>query len=144
MPGPLRGRGFLWYDSCKRPSPVNDHSVFAFWVVAEGSFDCREKVKAFLSPARQPEISPITIQYALTLHRFVLLSFFTLIEKICLKIWAKALPKNSRNPFPVDVHSSKTSLLKLACDRSSVFRSLRRLHAFPLCFIAYMIGCIKC
>ena len=34
MPGPLLGRGPLWFDSCKRPPPVGDHSVFAFWVVA--------------------------------------------------------------------------------------------------------------
>ena len=54
------------------------------------------------------------------------------------------MPKNSRNPFPVSVHRSKTSfMLKLACDRSRVFRALRRLHAFPLCFMAFMIGCIK-
>ena len=26
-------------DSCKRPPPVRDHSVFAFWVVAYGRFD---------------------------------------------------------------------------------------------------------
>ena len=28
------------FDSCKRPPPVNDFSVFTFWVVAYGSFDC--------------------------------------------------------------------------------------------------------
>ena len=37
--------------------------------------------------------------------KFVSLSFFTLIEAIWLKIWAKSLP--------VDVHRSKTSLLTL-------------------------------
>ena len=28
------------FDSCKRPPPVSDFSVFAFWVFAYGSFDC--------------------------------------------------------------------------------------------------------
>ena len=42
MPGPLLGRGCLRFDSCKRPPPISDHSVFAFWVVAYGRFDCFE------------------------------------------------------------------------------------------------------
>ena len=37
---PTKWRDPLWLDSCKRPSPVSDHSVFAFWVVAYGRFDC--------------------------------------------------------------------------------------------------------
>ena len=42
--------------------------------------------------------------------KFVLLTFFTFIETICLKIWAKPLPKNARSPLLVDVRHSKTSL----------------------------------
>ena len=30
----------LWFDSCKRPNPISDHSVFAFWLVAYGRFEC--------------------------------------------------------------------------------------------------------
>ena len=30
----------LWFDSCKRPNPIRDHSVFAFWLVAYGRFEC--------------------------------------------------------------------------------------------------------
>ena len=30
VPGPLLGRGPLWFDSRKRPPPVSDYSVFAF------------------------------------------------------------------------------------------------------------------
>ena len=37
MPGPFLGIDPLWFDSCKRPPPVSNHSVFAFWVVAYGS-----------------------------------------------------------------------------------------------------------
>ena len=40
MPRTLLGKYHLWFDSCKRPPPVSDHSVFAFWVVAYGRFDC--------------------------------------------------------------------------------------------------------
>ena len=36
----LLGRDRLWFDSCKRPPPVSDHSVLAFWVAAYGRFDC--------------------------------------------------------------------------------------------------------
>ena len=45
-------------------------------------------------------------------NRFVLLSVFTLIETICPKIWANALPQSARSPLPVDVRCSHTSLLK--------------------------------
>ena len=52
VPGPLLGRDSLWFDSCKRPPPVSDHSVFAFWVVAYDRFDCssvrpRQREKTF-------------------------------------------------------------------------------------------------
>ena len=40
MPGTLLGRDALWFDSYKRPPPVSDHSVFAFWVVAYRRFNC--------------------------------------------------------------------------------------------------------
>ena len=40
--------------------------------------------------------------------KFVLPSVFTLIEKICPKIWAKKLPNNAGSLVPVDVRRSKT------------------------------------
>ena len=45
--------------------------------------------------------------------KFVFLSFFTVIEAICLKICAKPPSKNEKRPLPVDVRRSKTLLLKL-------------------------------
>ena len=36
VPGPLLVRGLVRFDSCKRPPPASDHSVFAFSVVAYG------------------------------------------------------------------------------------------------------------
>ena len=45
--------------------------------------------------------------------KFVFLSVFTIIERICPKIWAKPPSKNEKRPLPVDVCRSKTSLLKL-------------------------------
>ena len=45
--------------------------------------------------------------------KFVFLSFFTVIETIRLKIWAKPPSKNEKRPLPVDVRHSKTLLLKL-------------------------------
>ena len=46
--------------------------------------------------------------------KFVLLSVFTLIETIWPKIWAKPLPMNEKDPLPVDLRRSKTSLLKVS------------------------------
>ena len=44
---------------------------------------------------------------------FVILSVFTPIETIYLKIRAHPLPKNDKRPFPVAVRRSKTRLLKI-------------------------------
>ena len=46
-------------------------------------------------------------------NKFVLLSFFTIIETIYPKIGAKSLYKNAQSPLPVKVRYSKTSLLQL-------------------------------
>ena len=40
-------------------------------------------------------------------------SALTLIEKICSRSCSKSRPKSAKSPLPVDVHRSKTSLLKL-------------------------------
>ena len=38
VPGPLLRRGPLWLNSCKRPPPVSDNSIFAFgWSLTGGS-----------------------------------------------------------------------------------------------------------
>ena len=44
---------------------------------------------------------------------FVILSVFTHIETIYLKIRAHPLPKNEKRPLPFAVRRSKTPLLKL-------------------------------
>ena len=41
VPGPFLGRNPLWFDSYKRSPSINDHSVFAFSLVANGRFECR-------------------------------------------------------------------------------------------------------
>ena len=45
VPGPSLGRKPLWFDSCKRSPSINDHSVFAFWLVAYGRFEFRSKLQ---------------------------------------------------------------------------------------------------
>ena len=40
MPGLLLRGDPPRFGSCKRPPPVSDRSLFAFWVVAYGRFDC--------------------------------------------------------------------------------------------------------
>ena len=46
-------------------------------------------------------------------HKFVLLSFFSLIKTIYLRVSTKPLPNDAKSPLPVDVRRSKTLLLKL-------------------------------
>ena len=48
--------------------------------------------------------------------KFVLLSFFTLVKKIQLKILAKPLTRNVKSPLPVHFCRSKTPLVKFPTD----------------------------
>ena len=54
------------------------------------------------------EFSLLICLYAI---QFELLSWFTLVETIWLKILAKPLLSNVKSPLPVDVRGSKTPLL---------------------------------
>ena len=75
---------------------------------------------------------------------FVILSVFTRIETIYLKIRAHPLPKNEKRPLPVAVRRSKTSLLKL----SSTERRRRlfpfRKQAMPFLTVDAIIGNQAC
>ena len=44
VPGPFLGKKPLWFYSSEGPPPISDHSVFAFWLVAYGRFECRSKM----------------------------------------------------------------------------------------------------
>ena len=57
---------------------------------------------------------PFFILVCLDAITFVLLNVFTRIQTICPKIWASSLPKSAKHPLPVDVHRSKTPLLKFS------------------------------
>ena len=46
-------------------------------------------------------------------NKFVLLSFFSLIKTIYLRVSTEPLPNDAITPLPVDVRRSKTLLLKL-------------------------------
>ena len=50
----LLGRNPLWFDSCKGPPPVSDHSVLAFWVVAYQKFDCIQCFGSLLRGGASP------------------------------------------------------------------------------------------
>ena len=45
--------------------------------------------------------------------KFVLLSFFSLIKMIYLRVSTKPLPSDAKSPLPVDVRRSKTLLLNV-------------------------------
>ena len=52
--------------------------------------------------------------------KFVLLSFFSPIKTIYLRVSTKLQPNAAKSPLPVDVRRSKTLLLKLPIDRISL------------------------
>ena len=49
-----------------------------------------------------------TLFICLDANKFVLLSFFSLIKTIYLRIWTKPLRKNTKSPLPVDIRRLKT------------------------------------
>ena len=69
------------------------------------------EAKAFLGDTRQPEI--FCFDMSRRSQVWIVLSVFTLLATICVKVWAKALLKNARSPLPVGVRRLKTSFLKL-------------------------------
>ena len=75
------------------------------------------------------EAFPFLIAY-LDATKCVLLSIFTLTETNCQKSWEKLLPSNTKRPFPVDMHRSKTSLLKFLIETPA--QPLPYPH-FPIC-----------
>ena len=56
---------------------------------------------------------PFPLLISLDATVFILPSVLILTETICPKICSKSRLKSAKRPFPVDVHRSKTSLLKL-------------------------------
>ena len=56
---------------------------------------------------------PFSLSISLDATKFVWLSVFTLIEKICARICSKPRPRSAKSQLPVDVRRSKTSSLKL-------------------------------
>lgn len=68
------------------------------------------KVLAFF----QPEVRPFSLLISLDAAKFDLLSFLTLMETICPKMWSKSRRKNAKKkPLPVNVRLQKTSLVML-------------------------------
>ena len=57
------------------------------------------------------EVFSLTI--CLDAKKFVLISFFSLIRTIYLRVSTKPPPNDAKRPLPVDVRRSKTLLLKL-------------------------------
>ena len=62
------------------------------------------------------EVFSLTI--CLDAKNLVLISFFSLIRKIYLKVSTKPPPNDAKRPLPVDVRRSKTLLLKLPTEWS--------------------------
>ena len=56
---------------------------------------------------------PFSLFICLDANKFVLLSFFSLMKRICPRVSNKPLPNDAKGPLPVDVRRSTTLLLKL-------------------------------
>ena len=65
-------------------------------------------------------------------NKFVLLSFFSLIKTIYLRVSTEPLPNDAITPLPVDVRRSKTLLLKLPNGSGGPPTATRRLYIFFL------------
>ena len=57
-------------------------------------------------------------------NKLVLLSFFSLLKTIYLRVSTKPFPSDAKSPLPVDVRRSKTLLLKLPNIRIRSFRQI--------------------
>ena len=89
----LLGRDPLWFDSCKRPPPVSDHSVLACWVVAYGRFDC---IQCFGSLLRGGASSCASKHSSTSSKENVLKRFFLMSHSIVNKL-PKDISKESKN-----------------------------------------------
>ena len=59
------------------------------------------------------ESEPFSPFICLDANKFVLLSFFSLMKRICPRVSNKPLPNDAKGRLPVDVRRSTTLLLKL-------------------------------
>ena len=71
---------------------------------------------------------------------FVILSVFTLIETIYLKIRAHPLPKNEKRPLPVAVRRSNTPLLKLPIETFSGWKLRHNIARLCLLYLKSTIS----
>ena len=75
-----------------------------------------------MSDAPQPEVRLSHYIYVcLDANRFVLLSFYSLLKTIYPIIWTRSLSNDGKSQLPVDVHLSKTLLLKLLINLPNSF-----------------------
>ena len=75
-----------------------------------------------------------TLFICLDTNKFVLLSFFSLMKRVYLRVSNKPLPNDAKGPLPVDVHRSTTLLLKLPNHYS-----LPQVCLVPFCALIFAI-----
>ena len=105
--GWTRGQSFIW--SNRVCSTTQEGMVFRVSSLKQG-----------MQRRASTESGPFSIIICLDASKLVLLSAFTLIEKICPNICSKSCLKGTKNPLPVEVRRSKTSFLKLQISLFSV------------------------
>ena len=73
-------------------------------------------------------------------NKFVLLSFFSLMNRICLRDSTEPLPNDAKGLLPVDVRRSKTRLLKFPNSSVQFDVMWTQSHVRPMAMI-YPVEC---
>ena len=69
--------------------------------------------KDVFEPRTSTGSEAFSLLICLEANKLVLLSFFSLLKTIYLRVSTKPFPSDAKSPLPVDVRRSKTLLLKL-------------------------------
>ena len=97
---------FNLHQHVQRPTCVNRHRYLRLESLSKGVFERR----------RSTRIEVFSLTICLDAKKFVLISFFSLIRTIYLRVSTKPPLNDAQRPLPFDVRRSKTLLHKLPVD----------------------------
>ena len=97
---------FNLHQHVQRPTCVNRHRYLRLESLSKDVFERR----------RSTRIEVFSLTICLDAKKFVLISFFSLIRTIYLRVSTKPPPNDAKRPLPFDVRRSKTLLHKLPVD----------------------------
>ena len=83
------------------------------WRIVKRRFTLGSLSKDVFEPRKSTGSENFSLFICLDTTKFVLLSFFSPIKMIYLRVSTRPQPRAAKSPLPVDVRRSKTLLLKL-------------------------------